>query len=118
MIAFYSMKKRKYDGLAELYNNVACMYFHEKDFAVAAGFLKKSFELQMQSLRKLMYTTVDDEDKKLREKKKKMMNISMTVANIGVIKLHNNEYDHAILALEDSILVSHVEILCWVKNKN
>jgi len=94
----------KQSMLAEFFNSLACIYVDQKGFTAAADLLLESYELQMHSMRKMSYK-FDDQKKRTRENRKlQLINISTTVANIGVIKLHTSDYNNAIIAFEDTIL--------------
>ena len=89
--------------LSEMLNNLACIFISEHRFSSALKLLQKSFELQTQSIRNLSYST--DEDCKNIERRYRLINLSTTVANIGVTKLYTKDFTSAIIAFEDTLLV-------------
>lgn len=97
--------EEKHPKLAELYNNLACIYVDLMRFSPAIILLQKSYELQTQSMRSLSYR-FEANNERVNERKIRFMNIATTVANIGVIHMYTKSYDKAIDAFEESMLVS------------
>jgi len=96
--------------LAEMQNNLACFHIDQEHLVVAKNLLRNSYEWQMKSLRKCAY--IKDQGYSRNEqqtRKAELINISATVANIGVIKLKSKDYDQAVIAFEDTLLVRELK---------
>ena len=86
--------------LAEVYNNIACVHFESGQCSVALKNFKDSFELQSASLLETDHNTSSVHAKTLLAK------LATSKANIGYIHLNLKRWNAAIIAFEETLLVS------------
>jgi len=92
--------------IAEILNNLACIYYRMNDLKLSLDTFEKSYLIQKNLLRDELYGDYDERPGG--DRNNFLLNIATTGSNMGFLSTILGDLDEAIALLESSLLVSHL----------
>lgn len=89
---------------SKILNNIGCALYSMEDFEESKRAFEEALDIQRDTLRNL--PSAEGAESNGMQSNSLLLSMASTLCNIGSIKLRWGDYDHAIIALDEALLVS------------